>query len=344
MEINLEYDDEKGIYLLNKIRVLVLPKGSLESLQNSVNMILGLATKSIFQEVSSTVFYSFLQDLIKRKSLKIRGGERAEIEIFDLFKGLGLGRINKISSDLNAYKISIEGNANSFLNMISNSPYCFNSLGILAGIYRIITNRDVEVTEEKCRSTGDSDIDYFNIDVKDEKQEYPYIPSQIFDQKNENLKKIEIIKDETDIFVNSIPSEIIPVVYFPYLFSKLRRIIGQGVYGIENQAGKELAKLYQQYNLEAIKERYGLNDLSIMSILSGFGKINTLKTDLGYFLELDVYNSFNALHVDDAIEKRCFLLGSVLSSLSYKITGATLKLSEKECSAVNNEVCKFSFG
>ena len=59
MDIDLEYDDEKGIYLLNKIRVLVLPKGSLESLQNSVNMILGLATKSIFQEVSSTVFILF---------------------------------------------------------------------------------------------------------------------------------------------------------------------------------------------------------------------------------------------------------------------------------------------
>ena len=343
MEIKLEYDDEKGIYLLNKLRVLVLPKGSLESLQNSVNIILGLATKSIFQDVSSTVFYSFLQDLIKRKSLKIRGEERTEIEMFDFFKGLGLGSINKVSSDLNVYKISIDGSANSFLNIIANSPYCFNSIGILTGIYRIITNRNVEVTEEKCRSTGDSDTDYFNVDVKNEKEEYSYIPSQIFDQKNENLRVVEITKDETDIFVNSIPSEIIPVVYFPYLFSKLRKIIGQGVYGIENQAGKELAKLYQQYNLQVIKEKYGVNDLGIISILSGFGKINTLKTDSGYLSEVDIYNSFNALHVDEAIEKRCFLLGSVLSGLSYKLTGTMLKLNEKECSAINNEVCKFSF-
>ncbi|MGC8533363.1 MAG: hypothetical protein ACP5MV_01900 [Candidatus Parvarchaeum sp.] len=343
MEIKLEYDDERGIYLLNKIRVLVLPKGSLESLQNSVNIILGLATKSIFQEVSSTVFYSFLQDLIKRKSIKIRGEEKTEIEIFDLFKEMGFGRINKVSSDLNVYKISIDGSANSFLNLISNSPYCFNSIGMLTGIYRIITNRDVEVTEEKCRSTGDSDIDYFNIDVKDSKSEYSYIPSQIFDEKNENLRTVEITKDETDIFINSIPSEIVPVVYFPYLFSKLRKIIGQGVYGVENQAGKELVKLYQQYNLQVIKDKYGLNDLSIISVLSGFGKIKTLKNNLGYFLEVDVYNSFNALHVDDAIEKRCFLLGSVLSGLSYKITGTMLKLNEKECSAINNEVCKFSF-
>lgn len=343
MELKLEYDDDRGVYLLNKMRVLVLPKGSLESLQNSVNIILGLATKSIFQETASTVFYSFLQDLIKRKMLKIKGEEKTEIEIFDFFKEIGFGRMNKVSSDLNLYKISIDGNANSYLNLISNSPYCFNSMGILAGIYRIITNRDVEVTEEKCRSTGDSDIDYFNINVKEGRSEYAYIPSQIFDQKNENLKEVEITKDETDIFINSIPSEIIPVVYFPYLFSKLRKIIGQGVYGIENQAGKELAKLYQQYNLQIIKEKYGLTDLSIISVLSGFGKIKTLKTDLGYLMEVDVYNSFNAMHIDDAIEKRCFLLGSVLSSLSYKITGTMLKLNEKECSAVNNEVCKFSF-
>lgn len=343
MDLELEYDEDRGMYLLNKIRVLVLPKGSTESIQNSVNIILGLATKSIFQEVSSTVFYSFLQDLIKRRSLKIHGEEKTEIEIFNLFKEMGLGRINKVSSDLGVYKISIDGNANSFLNIISNSPYCFNSLGLLTGIYRIIANKDVEVTEEKCRSTGDSDTDYFNISVKESKSEYTYIPSQIFDQKNEKLKKVEITNDETDIFVNSIPSEIIPVVYFPYLFSKLRKIIGQGVYGIENQAGKELAKLYQQYNLQLIKEKYGIMDLGIISILSGFGKINTLKNELGYFLEVDVYNSFNALHIDEAIEKRCFLLGSILSSLSYKITGTMLRLTEKDCSAVNNEVCKFSF-
>lgn len=343
MDLELEYDEDRGIYLLNKIRVLVLPKGSIESIQNSVNIILGLATKSIFQEVSSTVFYSFLQDLIKRKSLRVRGEEKTEIEMFTLFKELGIGRINKISSDLGNYKISIDGNMNSFLNIITNSPYCFNSIGLLTGIYRIITNKDVEVTEEKCRSTGDSDTDYFNINVKETKDEYTYIPSQVFDEKNEKLKKIDITNDETDIFINSIPSEIIPVVYFPYLFSKLRKIIGQGVYGIENQAGKELAKLYQQYNLQLIKEKYGIMDLSVISILSGFGKITTLKNDLGYLLEVDVYNSFNALHIDDAIEKRCFLLGSILSSLSYKITGTMLRLNEKECSAINDEVCKFSF-
>jgi predicted hydrocarbon binding protein len=343
MDLELQYDSEKGIYLLNKIRVIVLPKGSLESLQNSVNIILGLATKSIFQDVSATVFYSFLQDLIKRKSLRIRGEDKTEIEIFNLFKDMGLGRINKVSSDLNLYKISIDGNSNSFLDLIANSPYCFNSLGILTSIYRIIANKDVEVTEERCRSTGDSDIDYFNITVKETRSQYTYIPSQVFDQKNENLRKVEITKDETDIFINSIPSEIVPAVYFPYLFSKLRKIIGQGVYGIENQAGKELAKLYQQYNLQLIKEKYGIMDLSLMSILSGFGKINILKNEQGYLLEVDVLNSFNALHIDDAIEKRCFLLSSILSSLSYKITGTMLKLNEKECSAVNNEVCKFSF-
>ena len=52
MDLELEYDEDRGIYLLNKIRVLVLPKGSIESIQNSVNIILGLATKSIFQEVA----------------------------------------------------------------------------------------------------------------------------------------------------------------------------------------------------------------------------------------------------------------------------------------------------
>lgn len=342
MTLELEYDEASGMYLLNKIRIMVLPKGSLEALQNSVNLILGLATKGIFQEASATVFYSFLQDLIKQKAIKIRGG-RAETDIFDLFKKLGFGRINEISQDLNLYKISIEGNSNSFLNIMVNSPYCFNSMGLLTSIYRIVTNRDVEVTEEKCRSTGDSDIDFFSASIKESKSQYTYVPSQIFENKNENLKKVDILEDETDIFLNSIPSEIVPVTYFPYLFSKLRKLIGLGVYGIESQAGKELAKLYQQYNLQLIQEKYKLKGLDIMPVISGLGRIETLKTDLGYLMEVDIYNSFNALHIDEALEKRCFLLSSLLSTLSYKLTGSSLKLNEKECSALNNEVCKFSF-
>ncbi len=342
MEVKLRYSEEKGVYLLEGIRVLVLPKGSLETIQNSVNTILGLATKSIFQEVSATVFYSFLSDLIKRKLIKLRGEDKTKIEIFDLFKQLGFGRINEISKDFNYYKINIEGNSNSFLNLITNSPYCFSSAGILTSIYRIVTNKDVEVVEEKCRSTGDSETDLFSISVKESKSQYTYIPSQIFEDKNDNLKSVDIIGDNTDIFVNTIPSEIVPVVYFPYLFSKLRKIIGLGVYGIENQTGKELAKLYEQYNLEIIQEKYKIKGLEIISILNGLGKMEILKTDLGYLMEVDIYNSFNALHIDDAIEKRCFLLDSLLSSLSHRLTGFVLNLSEKECSAINNEVCKFS--
>ncbi len=343
MELRLEYDSGGGMYLLNDIRVLVLPKGSLQSLQNSVNIILGLATKGIFQEASSVVFYSFLQDLIKRKAIRLRGEDKTEVEIFDLFKKLGFGRTNEISKDLDSYRLSIDGNPNSFLNITSNSPYCFNSSGMLTGIYRTITGRDVEVIEEKCRSTGDSDIDFFSVHVKGEKGQYTYIPSQVFEHKKEDLRKIEILEDENSVFINSIPSEIIPAVYFPYLFSKLRRIIGQGVYGIESQAGKELSKLYQQYNLEMIEEKYGVKGLEIIPILSGIGRMETLKTDLGYLMEVDIYNSFNALHIDDSVEKRCFLLSSLLSNLSHKLTGSLLKLNEKDCSAMNNQVCKFSF-
>ena len=164
MAIELEYDPSSGIYLLNKIRVLVLPKGSLEAIQNSVNLILGLATKGIFQEASATVFYSFVQDMIKRKAIKLHGSN-AENALFDLFKDMGFGRINELTQDLNMYKISMEGGANSFLNVISNSVYCFNSIGILTGIFRTVTNRDIEVVEIKCRTTGDSDADFFDVKV-----------------------------------------------------------------------------------------------------------------------------------------------------------------------------------
>lgn len=343
MTIVLEYDESKGIYLLDKIRVIVLPKGSIEVIQNSVNSILGLATKGIFQEVASTVFYSFIQDLIKTKAIRFRGSS-AKNELFDLFNNMGFGRITEITQDLNSSKISIEGNYNSYLNIISNSAFCFNSIGLLNGIYRSITNRDVEVIEKKCRSTGDSDADFFDVNVSETKSQYNYIPSQFFEGKNEQNKKVDIVKDEKDIFINLIPSEIIPVTYFPYLFSKLRKIIGQGVYGIENQAGKEVAKLYQQYNLGLIQEKYNLKGLEVMSIISGIGKIETIKTELGYLKDVVVNNSFNALHIDEAIEKRCFLLASLISALSYKLTGNILKLNEKECSAVNNNnLCKFSF-
>ena len=81
----------------------------------------------------------------------------------------------------------------------------------------------------------------------------------------------------------------------------------------------------------------------MLPVISGMGRINTLKTELNYLIEVDVYNSFNALHIDDSMEKRCFLLGSLISGLSYKLTGTSLKLSEKECSATNGEVCKFAF-
>lgn len=342
MDLLLEYDKGTGVYLLNKIRVIVFPKGSIEAIQNSVNLILGLATKGIFQEVSTTVFYSFFQDIIKRKGIKGHGS-RSESEFLNLFSYLGFGRINKIEQDIDLYKLSIEGNFNSYLNLIYNSPYCFNSMGILTGIYRILTDKDVEVIETKCRSTGDSDADFFDVKTSETKSQYAYIPSQIFEEKTQTLEKVEILTDDNQIFINSIPSEIIPVTYFPYLFSKLRKIIGQGVYGIESQAGKEVAKLYQQYNLQIIQEKYGLNGLDILPIVSGIGGLQTIKTELGYLTEVDIYNSFNALHIDDANEKRCFLLSSLISSLSYKLTGSTLRLNEKECSAINERVCKFSF-
>jgi predicted hydrocarbon binding protein len=342
MALELEYDKTGGIYLLNKIRVLVLPKGSLEAIQNSVNQILGLATKGIFQEVSSTVFYSFLQDMEKRKAIKVRGS-KAEEELFSFFKDLGFGRISRISQDLDTYRVSIEGNSNSFLNINYNSPYCFGSIGILTGIYRMTTNKDVETVETKCRTTGDSDADFFNVTASETKSQYTYIPAQVFDRKDRPLEKVEIMRDDTEIFINSIPSEIIPATYFPYLFSKLRQIIGQGVYGIESQAGKEVAKIYQQYNLHVIEEKYGLMGLNILPVISGVGGIELLKTDQGYLSEIDVYNSFNALHIDDSTEKRCFFIAGLMSNISYKLTGTLLKLTEKECSSINNEVCKFSF-
>ena len=342
MDIDIRYDREGGIYFLNGIRVLILPEGSLELIQETIGKILGLATKNIFQDTMSTITYSFITDLINSKLIKRRAEEKMRDEIFDLFQNMGFGRTEELLSEPGVYSITVERGFNSRSPSIKSVNYCFQELGHLQGIYRAIFDRDASVEETKCKSTGSSEIDLFVVKVFGSKQKYTYMPSKsVYPQKN--LEKIEVMKTLSSVLINSIPVEIIPANYFPYLFSRLRSIIGLGLYGVETNIGLALAKLYFPFSFDVVSMKYQINGFELVSPLTGAGKVNTIKTDMDYIKELDVRESFNALHIDSMSEKRCSMLSGLLSGLSYKLIGTSVKLKETDCSAINGSICKFSF-
>ncbi len=344
MDLDLKYNVSEGIYSLNGIRVVLLPRGSLESIQEVVNKILGLATKSIFEEAMATITYSFLTDLISKKLIKRHGEDKMLEEIFTLFGDMGFGRLGLLNKDLNTYTVTVEKGFNSILSGTKQIPYCFEELGHLKAVFRIVLEREVTVQEERCKSTGDSDLDLFRVSTIGEKGSYTYIPSLMVGTSGGSVEKVEMIKNVNDVLINSLPTEIIPVTFFPYLFSKLRNIIGLGTYGIENSIGLDIAKLYNVFNFDTIKMKYQVDGPQILSALIGAGSVGISSTEAGEFESVDIANSFNALHVDEAVEKRCFLLSGLISGLSYRLFNNALTFKENECSAVNGKICKFVVG
>ncbi len=335
----LTYSQSSGIYLLEGIRVVLLPRGSLEAVQEAVNKILGLATKSIFEEAMSTVTYSFLTDMMNKKIIRKHSEDKMIDDVFTLFKEMGFGRMGLIGKDLNTYTITIEKGFNSLNYGGKAMPNCFEELGHLKAIFRVILEREVTVEEDKCRAVGDSDMDVFKVTAIGDRQQYTYIPSMALNI-NQDQENIEPTQNGSEILVNSIPVEIIPVTLFPYLFSKLRNIVGLGVYGIENNIGMIIGKLYNSSKFEAITAKYNIDGPKILSPLIGIGLTKLNITDAG-LESIDIIESFNALHVDELREKRCFLISGLLSSLSYGFWGNPVTFKESSCSAVEGDACRF---
>jgi predicted hydrocarbon binding protein len=344
MDLDLRYYRLRGIYILNGIRVVVLPRGSLELMQDYVANILGLATKSIFEEVMATTIHSFLTDLIKTKQLKLRDEEESEYELFSLFKRMGFGTINAVSKDVDSYSVTIDKGFNSIIGLSKGFNYCFQATGLLKAVYRILLEKEVAVTELKCKTTGNSDIDWFEVKVLGENATYNYAQVPPCDLKGQGYEKIEVLLSDTaGAIINSMPVEIIPVIFFPYIFNKLRRIIGMGAYGIQYGMGTTMSKLYIPYPFGNIAIKYRVQGFEILSPLAGVGLVKNIKGDRGGLKELDIFESFNALKLSPEKEKRCSLLSGILTGLSYLFMGTQLKIREIDCSAINNSVCRFSF-
>lgn len=343
MELDFRYYKTKGIYTLNGIRTIPLPRGSLELIQDYVGNILGLATKSIFDDAMSTTTYSFLTDLIKTKQLRLRGEEQSEDEIFEIFERMGFGHMGAVSKDIGSYSITVEKGFNSVLGLIKPLNYCFLTDGLLTAIYRIIIGKDIKVSELKCKTTGSSDIDWFEVNILDQTAEFNYISSPEYELGEQNFEKIDLEVSDYGILINSIPVEIVPVIFFPYLFGKLRKIIGMGVYGIQYGIGTTMSKLYLPYPLTNISTKYQSDGFEILSPLAGVGLVKQVKNDFGGIREIEVSDSFNVLHLSQESERRCFLLSGIFTGLSYGLVGTHLKIKEVSCSAMNNPTCTFSF-
>lgn len=329
--------------MLNGVRVVPLPKGGLELIQDYVGNILGLATKSIFEDVMATTIYSFISDLIKNKQIKLHGGERSEEELFKLMQDIGFGHFNEMSKDVDSYSVTIEKCFNSFFGITKTMNYCFQANGILTAIYRLVLGKDVKANELRCKTTGNADIDWFEVKVIGDRSDYVHVDSPVYDLSELDFEQIQINGSESGTLINSIPVEVVPVTFFPYLFSKLRKIIGMGVYGIQYGIGTALSKLYLPYPLTDIATKYQVNGLEVLSPLAGVGLVQAIKNDFGGLKEVDIYDSFNSLHIDNEVEKRCFLLSGVLAGLSYSLLGTNLKIKELDCAAINNSICKFAF-
>ncbi len=343
MDINLMYDSDRGVYLLNGTRVLLLPRGALELIQDTVNIVLGLATKTILEDVMRTTVYSFLTDMVNLKMLKRRGEDKMLNEIFEFFRDIGFGKFDVVSTGLNYYTVGSDRNFNSALSMVKPMNYCYQAYGMLEAIFKVAGRRNTKVDETRCKTSGSADMDTFGVTVTDSREEYQYIASQPYPTEDSKVERVELMETESGPIVNSEPVEIVPVIFFPYLFSKLRSIIGMGAYGIQRNMGASLSKLYSQASLKEISTKYQVNGFYVLPRLAGAGRIDLVKNSIGGLEEIDIYDSFNALHADSLNEKRCFFLSGLLSGLSYPLTGISIKLHETECSSVNNSVCKFSF-
>jgi predicted hydrocarbon binding protein len=320
--------------------VLILKRGSLEIIQNSISKILGLATKTILEEAIATAFYSFFSDLKKNKSLRQGGEDRVFEEISYLINDMGLGRIRIVSKDTASQLVNLENGFNSGLNELKSVNSCFQADGLLEAMYRMAYKRDAKADEVRCKSVGNSDIDQFSVKILEEKQQFTYIESESAYTKQENTENIELTRIGSIVKLNGLDSEIIPAVLFPYLFSKLRRLIGPGVYGIERETGFQIAKHYAMYDMNALNEKYGLSDFEALSPMIGAGKINSTKNEDGTLKELDIYDSFNALYADDLEEKRCSLLLGLLSGISFRLLNVYLTFTESDCSSINNQFCR----
>ena len=82
----------------------------------------------------------------------------------------------------------------------------------------------------------------------------------------------------------------------------------------------------------------------MLSPLMGIGKVTVEKGELGSTKSINIDDDFNSLHIDNNIEKRCFLTASLLSGLSFRLSGSTMNIKETACSAENNGSCVFGFG
>ncbi len=343
MEVDLRYYKTRGIYTFNGSRAIVFPRGSLELMQIQIGRILGLATKSLFTDAMSTTLYSFLTDLIKSKQLRLRGEDRSEDEIFTLLADLGFGRIEVTSKEPDSYSVFVGGCFNSVLPDITTLNSCFQMDGILTAAYRIILKRDIRVTEVKCKSTGNSDSDQFKIDILGSQENFNYVMSPLYDLKDQEFEQIELDRASSGFVINSMPVEIVPVIFFPYLFSILRRIVGVSVHGIEYGVGLAVSRLYTNYNLQDIALKYRVEGLGVLAPVAGIGAVKTIKNAQGSIEEIDLYDSFNSLHIDSEVEKRCFMVSGMFTGLSSKLFGSNYKLYESDCASINNSVCKFSF-
>ena len=343
MEFDLSYSISRGMYMLNGTRVLIFPRGSLETIQDYVNGILGLATKTLLRDAMQTSVFSLLTDFLKTGKLKKSSPEKMFAEIGDLLSFMGFGKFKLMSRDFATFDVIIESNSNSILRLIKPMNYCFLSEGVLNAISQIVFGKAATVEELACRSTGDSETDKFKATFVNQQSTFNYVSLGGYNIDPKDMEHIKTTFDGISTSVNDIPVEMIPVTFLPYFFSRLRGIIGVSVYGLEFGMAEPLARLFPSAQVFEVKSRYGLRGVEALSPVIGAGRITTVLNDQGNMSEIQVYDSFNALHVDNQLEKRCSLLSGLFSFMSFKLAGYNMTLKEVGCQAVNNSYCTFTF-
>ncbi len=344
MEFDLTYSISRGMYLLNGTRVLLFPRGSLETIQDYVNGILGLATKSLLRDAMQTAVFSLLTDFLKSGKLKKTSPEKMFVEIADLLSFIGFGKFKLMTRDFASFDVIIESNSNSILRLIKPMNYCFLSEGVLNAISQAIFGKASTIEESACRSAGDSDVDKFKATFTNQQATFNYVSLGAYNIDPKDMEHIKFTFDGVSTMVNDIPVEIIPITFLPYFFSRLRSIIGVSVYGLEYGMAEPLARLFPAAQVFDIKSKYGLRGVEALSPVMGVGRVTTVLNEQGNMSEIQVYDSFNALHVDNQLEKRCSLLSGLLSFMSFKLAGYNMSLKESGCQAVNNTYCSFIFG
>lgn len=341
MEPDLSYSLSRGVYLLNGSRVVLFPKGSLETIQDYTNGILGLATKSIVRDAMQTAIFSLLTDFLKSGRIRKSSPEKMFVEIASLLSLMGIGKFNLMSRDFSGFNTIIESNSNSILDMIKPINYCFLSEGALNAMSQIIFGKAATVEETACRTAGVSDVDKFKVSFINQQTTFNYVSLASYSIDPKDLEHISVSFDSKSSIVNDIPVEMIPITFLPYFFSRLRKIIGVSVYGLEYGMSEAVARLFPSEQVFALKSKYGLRGVEALSPLIGAGRIVSVMDNEGRLSGVDVYDSFNALHVDDQLEKRCSFLTGLFSFMSFKLAGYNLNFKEPSCQAVNNANCKF---